>query len=182
MKSAVPAPFQLAPSSSTMTRLPRRALRCITSSADQTLPRSMPGSASMLRQGALEAGAGRLRAGRQDHLVGAEGLDVVGSNSVLSRTLTCSFVSWRSYQSRKSRIWPRRGCRPARRNWPPSSVGGFDQRHADGRARRQPAPLRARRRRRRPPARSSGRAAGVKRSPPHSNSRPAEGLIRQEIQ
>ena len=36
------------------------------------------GQGVMLRQGALEAGAGRLRAGGEDDLVGAEGLDVVG--------------------------------------------------------------------------------------------------------
>ena len=52
------------------------------------------------------------------------------SIGVLSRTSTCSLVSWRSYQSRKSMIWPRRGCMPARRNWPPSLSDGFDQRDA----------------------------------------------------
>ena len=39
-----------------------------------------------------------------------------GSTSVLRRTTTWRFVSWRSYQSRRSRICARRGCIPASRN------------------------------------------------------------------
>ncbi len=119
MKRAVPEPFQLAPSSRTMTRRPRRALFCMTSSADQTLPRSMPGSAGNCGRARWKPVPAGCEPGARITSSAPKAAMSASSNRVLSSTLTWSLVSCRSYQSRKSRIWPRRGCMPARRNWPP---------------------------------------------------------------
>ena len=63
----------------------------MTSSADQTLPRSMPGSASNCGSARWKPVPAGCEPGRQDHLIGAESLDiVVVEQAVLSSTLTCS--------------------------------------------------------------------------------------------
>ena len=185
---AVPRPDEggaralpVAVSSSTITRLPSRAARLITSSADQTLPRSMPGKRSCSRQGALEAGAVGLRAGGDDDLIGAEGLDLVGIERRVEQDLDLQLgqLALEPVEIVDDLLAAR--LQAGQAELAAELVRGFGQRHLmaalGGDARRFQA--------RTPPPTTStffGFAAGVKRSPPHSNSRPAEGLIRQEIQ
>ena len=104
-----------------------------------------------------------------------------GSNNVLSRTLTCSFVEWRVVPVEIIDDLLAARLQAGQAELSAELVGGLGERHLVSAFGSHPRRLESalRRRRRQDLLR---RCAGVKRSPPHSNSRPAEGLIRQEIQ
>ena len=178
---AVPPPRQLPPSSSTVTRCPSRAALPITSSTDHTERGSYPASLSTWGRAFWNPDSAGSDPVAVMTVSAPREITSPASMGALYMISTPSLSSCPAYQSIRSRIWARRGCSPASRNCPPSRSDASARttlcpRSAATRAASRPAgpaPI---------TATDPGVSALVNRSPPHSNSLPADGLTRQEIQ
>ena len=128
---------------------PRRA---ITASAEQTLPRSMPGSRSRCGRARWKPSAGRLRARGQDHHVGAEGAHLVGVHRRVEpdHDLHPGQLALLPVEIVQDLLAAR--LHPGEPELAAQPVGRLDQRHLMARVRRPPARLPARPARRPPPA------------------------------
>ena len=121
MDRAVPRPRQSPRSSRTRTRPATVAAPDRTSWTETASDRSAPGRLSTSGSARWKpVPGGRAPVARTTTSAPTPWI-AERSAAVPERTSTPSASSRRAYQASRSRIWPRDGCRPASRNWPPSS-------------------------------------------------------------
>ena len=154
-----------------------------TSWIDDDVGRVHPGQPVDQRQRALEARARRAGAGRHDDLVGTDGRDGRRAHLLAEPDLDAERrPGCRSYQSSRSSDLAARRLEPGEAELAAQPADRLDERHVMAALGRDARSLEPGRSAADDQDASAGRRLGSNRSPPHSNSRPADGLTRHEIQ